>query len=390
MPPVAPSPRVRHGRAASDVAAGIARGLTTARMLATLAQTWWHRPSSPTRVVLDVTRRCNLRCAMCRTWALPQRPELDAAEIGAMLARLDQLVWLDVTGGEPFVRADIDAVFAAIVEAAPRLGVLHFQTNGWMTERVVASTRSLRERLASGVALIVTVSIDGPPAVHDAMRGRAGSWARAVETAVELRAIPGVEVHVGTTLTRDNAGSIDATWTALVAAIPGFSRTHWHMNAMQTSAHFYDNAEQTALRVPVADALDRHLVARGVPHSLHAVMESIYLVNLAFVQRGEGSGIGCQALRSTMFVSPEGEVYPCHLYDRPLGNVRERDVLALWRSAEVVAARRDIEALACGGCFSACEAYPAIAGAPVATVRATTRRAWVLWRERSRGEVARR
>jgi radical SAM protein with 4Fe4S-binding SPASM domain len=347
MPPVAPSPRGRHGRAASDVAVGIARGLTTARMLATLAQTWWHRPSTPTRVVLDVTRRCNLRCAMCRTWALPRRPELDAAEIGAMLARLDQLVWLDVTGGEPFVRADIDAVFAAIVDAAPRLGVLHFQTNGWMTDRVVASTRSLRERLAAGVALIVTVSIDGPPEVHDAMRGRAGSWACAVQTACALRAIPGVEVHVGTTLTRDNARAIDAT-------------------------------------------CDRHLVARGVPHSLHAVMESIYLVNLAFVQRGEDSGIGCQALRSTMFVSPEGEVYPCHLYDRPLGNVRERDVLALWRSAEVAAARRDIEALACGGCFSACEAYPAIAGAPVATVRATTRRAWTLWRERSRGEDARR
>ena len=54
-------------------------------MLATLAQTWWHRPDSPTRVVLDVTRRCNLRCAMCRTWALPRSTELDAAEIGAVM-----------------------------------------------------------------------------------------------------------------------------------------------------------------------------------------------------------------------------------------------------------------------------------------------------------------
>jgi len=355
---------------------------TRARLVATLAQTWWRRPASPTRVVLDLTRRCNLRCAMCRTWARPAAPELSAAEIGRVLGRMHELVWLDLTGGEPFVRRDIAEVFDAVVDNVPGLAILHFQTNGWLVDRVARHTQRLRDRLHAGIELIVTVSIDGPAAVHDEIRGKPGSYARAIATARRLREIEGVDVHIGTTLTSRNHDVLDATWAALCADIPDLARTHWHMNAMQTSAHFYDNADTEALRVPVGAALVRHLAARGMPATLAEAVESVYLVNLAFVQRGEPSAIGCQALRSTMFLSPEGDVFPCHIYDRPLGNVRERDVLEIWASTAVADARRDIEALACGGCFSACEAYPAIAGAPLATLRATTRRAWTLLRER--------
>jgi radical SAM protein with 4Fe4S-binding SPASM domain len=130
--------------------------------------------------------------------------------------------------------------------------------------------------------------------------------------------------------------------------------------------------------------LVEHVRARGVPRSLVDAMESAYLVNLAEVSRGEPSRIRCQALRSTLFVAPEGDVYPCHLYDRKLGNVRERDVLDIWRDAGTLAARRDIEALACGGCFSACEAYPAIAGSPLVAIRETIRRGVALVREELR------
>lgn len=332
----------------------------------------------PHRVVLDITRRCNLRCSMCHTWKTPRGPELSAAEIAAVLADCPSLVWLDVTGGEPFVRHDIADVFAGIVAAAPSLAMLHFQTNGWHTDRIAAVTRALRARMDPGCDLVVTVSIDGTEPVHDAIRGRDGSYARAIATAQRLMATAGVDVHIGTTVGSHNADDLDALWTALQRDLPHLQRRRWHLNAVQASRHFYGDVDVERLRLRGTAPLQRHLVARGMPRTMTEWMESLYLFHLGFVQRGEASGIPCQALRSTVFVSPEGDVFPCHIYDRPLGNVREIDLATLWHSAKVARARDDIERLACGGCFSACEAYPAIAGAPLRTAAQTMRRA-VRW-----------
>src|SRR5207249_1941109 len=135
------------------------------------------------------------------------------------------------------------------------------------------------------------------------------------------------------------------------------------------------------------DLVSLHLVRRGVPRNLVDVMELVFLINLEFYQRGEPSGVTCQALRSACFISPEGELYPCHIYDRPLGNLHERRFVELWGSREVLAARSDIEErLACGGCFTACEAYPALAGAPLQTAAQTMRRSlrllYELWERR--------
>lgn len=346
-----------------------------------LAETWVHRPPSPNRVVLDVTRRCNLRCRMCHTWRAPSDGELTLHEIDALLRGLPRLVWLDVTGGEPFVRRDIEAVLAAAIERPPALQVLHFQTNGWATDRIVQATAATRARRA-GVELLVTVSIDGPPEIHDTIRGRVGAFDRALATLRALWELPGVEVHVGTTLTRDNAHVVEDLGARLIEAVPGFHARRWHWNWAQVSRHFYGNEHlRDEPRVPPGELLRTLRRRRGLPTGLVALMEQLYLMHLEFVQRGEPSGIPCQALRSTVFVSPEGELYPCHLYDRPLGSLREHDLATLWASAGVAEVRRDIEALACGGCFSACEAYPALAGAPVATARQTVRRAFTLLRE---------
>lgn len=359
----------------------VARALHRVDLVARLAETWVRRPDSPTRLVVQVTRRCNLRCDMCRTWTLPGGHELTTDEVRDVLSHLPKLAWLDLTGGEPFLRADFAELLEIVLEALPRLRVLHFPTNGWFTSRTLDAARLVTRRRPD-LDFIVTVSIDGPPHVHDAMRGQPGSFQRALATFRALRDTAGVRAYVGTTVTPSNRASLGALGEQLSAEIPGFSRREWHWNWMQISQHYFANGSLAAARdeLHAGSAIAEHARSRGVPRSLLDVMELAFLVNLDAYEHGEPVGFPCQALRSSLFLSPEGDVYPCHVYDRPLGNVRKQSIDGIWRSAHVAAAREDIEKLSCGGCFTPCEAYPMLAGAPVRATTNTVRRSLRLLR----------
>jgi MoaA/NifB/PqqE/SkfB family radical SAM enzyme len=355
--------------------------LLDVELVARLMAPWFGRPRAPTRLVMDLTRRCNLRCAMCHTWRVEPGHELTAGEVRAMLGQMPDLLWLDVTGGEVFLRADALELFDAVLDAAPSLKVLHFPTNGWFTRRVTEAARRVRERRPD-LALIVTVSIDGPPALHDRIRGREGSFARAMETWRALRAVPGVDVYLGTTITPDNRAHLDALEASLRAEVPDFHPRLWHWNWLQISEHFFANghlAGQEGAPAEAGSLVREHLQRRGLPRTAVELMELVFLVNLDAYRRGEPSGVPCQAMHSAAFLSPEGKLYPCHVWDRPLGDLRTQSVDAVWNAPATLQARRDVvERLACGGCFTPCEAYPALAGAPAHTVAQTFRRSLAL------------
>lgn len=349
-----------------------------------LTETWFRRPTAPTRLMFDITRRCNLRCRTCKTWQTEPAHEVTPDEIRRILAQMPGLHWLDISGGEPFLRRDADEVFAAVLDATPALRVLHFQTNGWFPERAAAVVDLIHARRPE-VEVIVTVSVDGPPDTHDAVRGREGSFARAWTTFLTLRARQDCAVYVGTTVSPFNVEQVDALGRLLERDIPGFRSAEWHWNWLQVSQHFFANGELGALPpLPTRDLVRHHVRRRGLPRNLVEIMELVFLINLEFYRRGEPAGVVCQALRSAAFISPEGHLYPCHVYDRPLGNVINEPVADLWRSTDVMRARSDVERLACGGCFTPCEAYPALAGAPLQTVRRTATRALRLLAERGR------
>lgn len=354
-----------------------------------LAETWIRRPSSPTRIVFDVTRRCNLRCEMCHTWKSDGAGELSVQEIADILRQLPKLTWLDVTGGEVFLRKDAAQLIDAIAQTTPALCVLHFPTNGWFTRRILEATQAF-VRARPEVELIITVSIDGPPTVHDEIRGRSGAFERALDTYRGLRRLaetsPSLSVYVGTTVTASSEPHLPELERYLEGAVPGFDGSDWHWNRLQVSEHFFQNGElEGSSRQVERSNLDAHVRRRGMPRSLVDVMELGFLINAEFVDRGEPSKIPCQSLRSTAFISPEGDLYPCHVWDRKLGSLREHSFEALWHAPEVLKARGEVQRLECGGCFTPCEAYPALAGAPAAAVGQTVRRGLALLQESRRG-----
>jgi hypothetical protein len=103
-----------------------------------------------------------------------------------------------VSGGEPLLRRELAL---EVLERLDRAGVAtYLNTNGWFVDDAVA------DRLGALRGLYAFVSIDGATAArHDAMRGVAGSWRRAMEAASRLldRGVRTRIVHVVTPENRD-------------------------------------------------------------------------------------------------------------------------------------------------------------------------------------------
>lgn len=131
---------------------------------------------TPKSIEIDITGRCNLRCAYCSHFesAGDVNTDLPAEEWLNFFKELNECAVMDVTlsGGEPFIREDIKVIIDGIVKNRMRFSIL---SNGTLItddiSRFLADTRRCN---------YVQVSIDGSvPETHDIMRGE-GSFAKAV------------------------------------------------------------------------------------------------------------------------------------------------------------------------------------------------------------------
>ena len=104
------------------------------------------KPSRPQALTLEITHNCLAKCVMCNIWKIP-RDVLDMpVETWIRLLSSDlfsQLIELDITGGEPFMREDISDLIHGICDLKksrlPNLRSIAITTNGILTKKILES-----------------------------------------------------------------------------------------------------------------------------------------------------------------------------------------------------------------------------------------------------------
>ena len=331
-----------------------------ARFGVTALRTSFGRLAAPYKLTFSLTDRCNLRCRSCNIWRSKGSEELSFDEIDRFFRENSSLRWVDLTGGEVTLRPDIADIARSAAAHLPNLFQFHFPTNGTLpsrVEEVVAAAVSLRIP-----KVVVSISIDGPPELHDALRGRDGTWALATETFERIRSIRGAEAYFGMTLTRDNLHALFPCIEALTVRFPRFNPRDLHLNVAH-STYYYGFPDIEALdRRETGEALARFRRARGFPSNPVLLLELLYQRNVPRFLRTGHSPVPCQALSSSLFVSAVGVVYPCTAFDSPVGSIRDSGygLAPLWHLPTTVALYDDIRRGKCPGCWTPCEAYQSL------------------------------
>ncbi|GAA3516514.1 radical SAM protein [Actinocatenispora rupis] len=282
------------------------------------------------RIIWDLTYACPLRCVHCYSES-GRRPArtLDRAD---MLRVVDTIVGchperISFAGGEPLLVRWWDE--AARILTSHGIPVTVF-VSGWLMNETLAG------KLADSVTA-VTVSVDGPDAAtHDAVRGRRGSFARAMRALDQLDRVkrergradgPCFELGMDYTMTRTGQrdlgdfvervssrfGSLD--YIRIGAAMPvGLAQ------------------EERFVRDELLDdrELDRLLASgpglqRRARNEVEVTVEDVR----CFLPSSEMSGETATIAQ----IEPDGALRAFAIYEAKVGNVLEEPIAELWQRA---------------------------------------------------------
>ncbi len=148
------------------------------------------RTLQPRQLQVNVTYRCNARCAMCNIWQMPERHEMSVDEMGRVAEDpiFESIERLTLAGGEPSLRHDLVPLTEVLLARMPRLRSVTLITNGLAVERILDDTHKLLALCGPlGISLNVSVSLDGVGAIHDEMRNVPGAFGKVERCLVGLQ-----------------------------------------------------------------------------------------------------------------------------------------------------------------------------------------------------------
>ncbi|MCX5796729.1 MAG: glycosyltransferase [Elusimicrobia bacterium] len=288
----------------------------------------WLSRGFPQWLIYFVTARCNARCPMCfyldEIEAAGRERELDADEVAKIAAALPPITYLSLSGGEPFLREDLVALVQSFIDAADPVYV-SIPTNGSFPERVeMAFDRlSLRNPRTN---FDVHLSLDGPPAVHDRIRGPQASFAKVMETHRRTLALAGrrdnVSVKFVVTCSRENADRLEPFLESLVRL--GCDRINLvplHGN-IRDQGSAVPHGRYLELAGKTHALLDRKGY-RGIRYRLFSAIKRAMDSELTAISEKGDLGSACGAGRKIAVIGPCGEVQPCETLRESVGNLRD-------------------------------------------------------------------
>lgn len=298
--------------------------------------------SAPVFVWWDITKRCNLCCQQCYSSSgTASEDELSLKEVFEVLRQLRDVgvFYVCFLGGEPMLR---EGIFD-ILEECKRLGLtVMFTTNGWYVDENVALR--LKE---TGIG-IARVSIDGANAeTHDRIRGRKGSFNRALEAVGHLKRANIPQVGVSPTLMKDNWDQIEDLIDLVVEHGADEVQVVQLCSTGRGAGVSAPELEQLyAARDQVLRALKEHqkILISATEGLLHKQCELCISTREAIP-----SIVGCGGGRTCAAIDEVGNISPCILYRKHAGNLREQSFADIWKTSSLFKEMRTVSE-SCFGC----------------------------------------
>lgn len=301
----------------------------------------------PVEALVAVTYRCNSRCVMCNIWQEKPGVEVPASFYERLPSTLRNI---NLTGGEPFLRKDLPEIVEVIKKRChdPRMVI---NSNGFMPELIEKAAKKI---ISISGKTGIRVSLDGIGEAHDKTRGVPGAFDRSVRTLKLLKGAGVKDLGIAFTAVGGNVSEMEKVYALSKELGVEFTVAVAHSSEVYFKADNTGNKiDPGALREQFGRLVKSEL--RGLhPKRWYRAYFEWGLYNYAL---GKGRLIDCKALGDFFYLDPKGDIYPCNVLNRPLGNLVEQDFDTLWNSPEALATRRVVSSCPYN-CWMVCTVAP--------------------------------
>jgi MoaA/NifB/PqqE/SkfB family radical SAM enzyme len=315
----------------------------------------------PFSVVHFITNRCNARCKHCFIdFKNPDtfKGELTLDEIKSLTKTFGKSLFnVNLTGGEPFIRRDIFEITEAYFKNTP-IESIFITTNGMFTQLTKEFLDKFIESKIKG-KIIFSFSIDNFREEHDENRRAKGLFDNVIKTynLVKSYNLPNIMANIAITVTDHNYDKVIDLYHYLrdeqkIAAITATAMREEGVATIEAEAkkNIY-SAYMKLVKLIHADIHSGKMEGykRGLQGTImnskniivNRIFEKTYL-NPKYVSH-------CPAGSLFGVIGADGQVYPCEILDRPLGNLRDYELnfMKVWQNPKTSAAKKFIKETNC-------------------------------------------
>jgi len=335
----------------------------------------------PYKYSFVLTNVCQSQCKTCKIWKIYednpelQKKELDLDEFKQVIDNISEhALWLNLSGGEPFLFPDIVELTEYIFENCPRLFMMNIPTNAIASDHISDKVEEILEIKPDHVNLTVTISLDGVEGQHDEIRGVDGNWERAMDLYNDLEQYEeeyeNFESGFQTTVSEHNIHNLGEIFDfTRQATVPIFTFAH-------ESYYFYneDNSQDIESGVDKEDLMEGiDYIASEYPiKSLKSLVPKMYLkLAKRFYQNSDEHVLPPSSGRGSVTVDPYGNVKLFSYFSTEMGSLRENnyDMKEVLRSNKAKEELEKIDNNEGEIYWVNCEAYPTMFQYPFKTLK---------------------
>jgi Fe-coproporphyrin III synthase len=298
-------------------------------------------------VVLSPHNQCNCRCVMCDIWKIRDAKEITPALLATQLESFRKLgvKWVVLSGGEPQRNPQV----CTLARMLRDLGIQ-------VTLLTAGTLLSAEAELLAAVIDDVIVSLDGPAAVHNRIRGISRGFELLANGVRDLRRFrPGLAIRARCTVQRENHASLRATVQTAkdlglnsisFLAVDAFSDAFNHPQGWAqpiANSVTLDNQQVEALEKEMEDLILEYASDLKSGFVVETPEKLRRLVRQFRVYLGQAQPVAprCNAPWVSAVVDAEGDVRPCFFHPA-FGNIHDHSLDEIVNSPQALQFRSEL------------------------------------------------